>query len=130
MLFFAFIEPVEVELANLSERRKEILKTTWGLIYGELGQTLYYIGGKCEKDENAIPNPNQGLGRETFLRLFEEYPMSRQFFRDFRGTSVEAIKSDVKLSQALQEHAVRVLRVVEKVIGRIDNLEKVNRKVL
>ena len=114
----------------MSERRKEILKITWGLIYGELGQTLYYIGGKCEKDENAIPNPNQGLGRETFLRLFEEYPMSRQFFRDFRGTSVEAIKSDVKLSQALQEHAVRVLRVVEKVIGRIDNLEKVNRKVL
>ena len=62
---------------------------------------------------------------KTFLRLFEEYPQSQEFFSDFRGTPLEALKDDHKLSTILQEHAIRVLRVVEKVIGRIEDLEKV-----
>ena len=59
------------------------------------------------------------------MRLFEEYPQSQEFFSDFRGTPLEALKDDHKLSTILQEHAIRVLRVVEKVIGRIEDLEKV-----
>ena len=51
--------------------------------------------------------------------------MSQQFFIDFRGTPIEALRNDARLSNALQEHAVRVLRVVEKVIGRLQDLEKV-----
>ena len=61
------------------------------------------------------------------MRLFEEYPQSQEFFSDFRGTPLEALKDDHKLSTILQEHAIRVLRVVEKVIGRIEDLEKVYR---
>ena len=60
------------------------------------------------------------------MRLFEEYPTSQQFFSNFRGTSVEALRDDVRLSNALQEHAVRVLRVIEKVIVRLEDLEKVS----
>ena len=58
-------------------------------------------------------------------RLFESYPMSQQFFLDFNGTPIEAIKNDVQKTHILQQHGIRVMRVVEKVIGRIDDLEKV-----
>ena len=39
---------------------------------------------------------------------------------------MEALRDDVRLSNALQEHAVRVLRVIEKVIVRLEDLEKVS----
>ncbi len=38
---------------------------------------------------------------------------------------MDTLQSDLRLSRALQEHAVRVMQVVEKVIGRLQNLEKV-----
>ena len=56
---------------------------------------------------------------------FQEYPKSQEFFSHFRDTPIETLREDVRLSQALQEHAVRVMQVVEKAIGRLDNLEKV-----
>ena len=39
---------------------------------------------------------------------------------------MDSLQGDLRLSRALQEHAVRVMQVVEKVIGRIQNLEKVS----
>ena len=136
-------EEVEaVEIVKLSDKQKDILRETWKTIYGELGtyclskeidfqferfffqfylgQTLCYVG--CNQEGQS----NQGQVGETFLRLFEEYPTSQQFFSNFRGTSVEALRDDVRLSNALQEHAVRVLRVIEKVIVRLEDLEKVS----
>ena len=137
-------EEVEtVEIVKLSDKQKDILRDTWKTIYGELGtyilskdtdfqfkrdfvfqfylgQTLCYVG--CNQEGQS----NQGQVGETFLRLFEEYPTSQQFFSNFRGTSVEALRDDVRLSNALQEHAVRVLRVIEKVIVRLEDLEKVS----
>lgn len=107
----------EVEIIHLTDRQKDILRNTWTTIYAELGQTLCYVG-----DPDSSGN-DRGVA-ETFLRLFEEYPMSQQFFGRFRGTPIESLRTDVRLSGALTEHAVRVLRVVEKVIGRIENLEK------
>ncbi len=38
---------------------------------------------------------------------------------------MENLRDDARLSAVLQEHAVRVLRVVEKVITRLEDLEKV-----
>ena len=113
-----------VEIIKLSTQQKEILKTTWYTIYAELGQSLSYVG-KLELGPEG-QNSGQNNMAETFLRLFEEYPMSQQFFIDFRGTPIESLRNDARLSDALQEHAVRVLRVVEKVIGRLEDLEKVN----
>jgi hypothetical protein len=110
----------EVEIVKLSQRQKEILKSTWTLIYAELGQTLCYVGEAGGQQENS------GGMAETFLRLFEEYPQSQQFFSDFNGTPIEALRQDARLSKALEEHAVRVVRVVEKVIGRLEDLEKVH----
>ena len=52
--------------------------------------------------------------------------MSQQFFLEFRDTPTEALRHDVKLNKVLQEHGVRVLRLVEKVIGRLEDLEKVS----
>jgi hypothetical protein len=47
------------------------------------------------------------------------------FFLRFRGTPVDDLRDDVKMSQTLQEHAIRVMQVVEKVIARLDNQDKV-----
>ena len=104
-----------VEIIPLSESQKQLIKTTWTTLSRELNEGLSYL--KNDTEANPITEP--------FLKLFEEYPMSQQFFLEFRGTPPEALKNDVKLNRALQEHGVRVLRVVEKVIGRIDDLEKV-----
>ena len=62
---------------------------------------------------------------ETFIRLFEEYPSSQEFFVQFRGSPIHDLKNNVNLRKTLQEHAVRVFQLVEKVIGRIDSLQKV-----
>ena len=105
-----------VEIIPLSESQKQLIKTTWTTLSRELNEGLSYL--KNDTEANPITEP--------FLKLFEEYPMSQQFFLEFRGTPPEALKNDVKLNRALQEHGVRVLRVVEKVIGRIDDLEKVS----
>ena len=43
---------------------------------------------------------------------------------------MDTLQGDLRLSRALQEHAVRVMQVVEKVIGRIQNLEKVSLSLL
>ena len=61
---------------------------------------------------------------ETFIRLFEEYPSSQEFFVQFRGSPIEEIRNNVKMTNVLKEHAVRVFQLVEKVIGRLDNLHK------
>ena len=95
-----------------------------------MGQHLSYVGvakkGHSNGDDDDIVSGSGGVA-DTFLRLFEEYPQSQEFFGDFRGTDVASLREDKRLSHALQEHAVRVMQVVEKVIGRIDNLEKVSK---
>ena len=42
----------------------------------------------------------------------------------FRDAPVEELRADVRLYSALQEHALRVMQVVEKVVGRLDSQEK------
>lgn len=96
-----------------------MLRNSWQIIYSNMGHALCFVGG---------PSPGgseSGGVAETFLRLFEEYPKSQEFFLHFRGTPVESLRSDLKLSLELQEHAVRVMQVVEKVIGRLESPEKV-----
>ena len=56
----------------------------------------------------------------AFIKLFEDYPQSRDFFTQFKGTPIEEIKSNVLLSKTLQEHSVRVFQLVEKVIARME----------
>ena len=50
---------------------------------------------------------------------------SHLFSCRFRGAHIDDLRADVRLYSALQEHALRVMQVVEKVIGRLDNQEKV-----
>ena len=62
----------------------------------------------------------------AFVQLFEEYPSSKDFFTEFKGTPIEEIQSNVILSKTLEEHSVRVFQLVEKVIGRMEpSIEKV-----
>ena len=44
--------------------------------------------------------------------------------RRFRDAPIEELRADVRLYSALQEHALRVMQVVEKVVGRLDSQEK------
>ena len=52
------------------------------------------------------------------------YLLTRVQICRFRDAPVEALRADVRLYSALQEHALRVMQVVEKVIGRLDQQEK------
>ena len=104
-----------LEIIQISESQIGIIKSTWNTLSRELGEGLSYL--KNDTENNPVTEP--------FLRLFEEYPMSQQFFLEFRGTPTEALRNDVRLNTVLQEHGVRVMRVVEKVIGRLEDLEKV-----
>ena len=45
----------------------------------------------------------------------------------FRGAALDDLRADVRLYSALQEHALRVMHVVEKVVARLDNQEAVNK---
>jgi hypothetical protein len=101
----------ELEILVLDDEQRSILLSSWKVIYSKMGSSLCYASGTSPDGSDA------GIA-ETFLRLFQEYPRSQEFFTRFRDTPVDALRSDLRLSAALQEHAVRVIRVVEKVVGR------------
>ena len=129
-------EPIQLETIEMSGTHKELIRASWKVILAELGQTLCYVGGlqvetyQREPSENASgrplsTSPSAGVSA-AFIRLFEEYPRSKEFFTQFKGTPIAEIQSDPKLSKALQEHSVRVFQLVEKVIGRMEpTIEKV-----
>ena len=106
----------ELEIIRFNPAQKELLKTTWKVIYAQMGHSLSYVGSGGSAQPGVA---------DTFLRLCEEYPKSQEFFSHFRDTPVAALREDLKLSKALEEHAVRVMQVVEKVIGRLETPEKV-----
>ena len=81
--------------------------------------------GGNEIRQDSSEGGGGGEIEETFIRLFEEYPSSQEFFVQFRGSPIHDLKNNVNLRKTLQEHAVRVFQLVEKVIGRIDSLQKV-----
>ena len=100
-----------------------------------MGSSLYYVGGTSagssdgsEMREGSGGGGSSGGGggdiEETFIRLFEEYPSSQEFFVQFRGSPIQDIRDNVKMSKVLKEHAVRVFQLVEKVIGRLECLHK------
>ena len=118
-------EMPEVEIVELGEDEKEILRATWKVVYDEIGCSLCYVGsgGGGTADVSESTSQERGV-EETFIRLFQEYPSSQEFFVQFRGSPVEDIRNNVKMTKVLQEHAVRVFQLVEKVIGRLDSLQK------
>ena len=129
-------EPVPLETVEISALHKELIRASWRVILAELGQTLCYVGGpQVQTYQKELPQNGSGRTVSTspsadvsaaFIRLFEEYPRSKEFFTQFKGTPIAEIQSDPKLSKALQEHSVRVFQLVEKVIGRMEpTIEKV-----
>lgn len=110
-----------IDIMSFSVEQKLLLKDSWKIIYSEMGQALSFVGGGSQSKGDMTNSV-----ADTFLKLFQEYPKSQEFFFHFRDTPVEALKEDVRLSRALQEHAVRVMQVVEKVIARLENAEKVS----
>ena len=103
---------VAEEPFEFTDTQKDNLRSSWKIIYSEIGQVLSFVNGKED-------------GMKLALKLFEDYPQSQQFFLDFKGTPIEDLKKDPKLNYAMQQHAIRVTRIVEKVIGRLDHLEMV-----
>ena len=68
---------------------------------------------------------NEGVS-SAFIHLFKEYPSSKGFFTQFKGTPIEEIQSNLILSKTLEDHSIRVFQLVEKVIGRMEpSIEKV-----
>ena len=99
----------------------------------QVGSSLYYVGGTSAGSSGGsgggggeVREGSGGGGdiEETFIRLFEEYPSSQEFFVQFRGSPIQDIRDNVKMTKILKEHAVRVFQLVEKVIGRLECLHK------
>ena len=86
---------------EFTERQKNILRETWNVIYTEIGLVLSLASR--DKEETM----------KLTLRLFQDYPQSQQFFLHFKGMPTEALQSDPKLVYALQQHAIRVTRIVD-----------------
>ena len=115
-----------------------MLRSSWKIVVTEVGQDLYYAGDPTvvipfsepqKESTSEISKPTEArMGMNTaFIQLFEEYPKSREFFSQFRSTSIEEIKSNVTLLKKLQDHSVRVFQLVEKVIVRMEpSIEKVS----
>ena len=87
---------------------------------GPTTQMSSSVPGNSSVPENSTANEGGISISDAFIKLFEEYPDSRDFFTQFKGTPIEEIKSNLLLSKTLQDHAVRVFRLVEKVIGRME----------
>ena len=126
----------------MNPHHKKLIRSSWKIVISELGQSLCYVGGSSPSTEMSQDYPGgrsddairarsksfvSSMGvSAAFIRLFEEYPQSRDFFTQFKDTPIEEIQSNVQLSKTLQEHSVRVFQLVEKVIGRMEpSIEKV-----
>lgn len=118
-------EVPEVEIIEMTESEKKVLRESWKIVYKELGCSLCYVGSNTGVESSKADMNSSAAVDEAFIRLFEEYPSSQEFFIQFRGSPIEDIKNDAKMLSALKEHAVRVFQIVEKVIGRLDDLRKV-----
>ena len=81
----------------------------------------------CLKSSRRAKSSSPSQSKFSGLRIFILPFNSREpkFVCRFRDAPVEALRADVRLYSALQEHALRVMQVVEKVIARLDNQEKV-----
>ena len=131
-------ENAVLETIEISSDQKVLIRASWNVVRAELGQSLCYVGGPPLEMSKSDPTSESVRERSksivstmgvsaAFIRLFEEYPSSRDFFTQFKGTPIEEIQSNVKLSKTLQEHSVRVFQLVEKVIGRMEpSIEKVS----
>ena len=129
--FFSLDEDAKLETVEISREYKDLIRASWKVIVSELGQSLCYVGGSTAspKPEMATSEPGQQEMKSivstmgvsaAFIRLFEEYPQSREFFTQFKDTPIEEIQSNVILSKTLQDHSLRVFQLVEKVIGRME----------
>lgn len=62
------------------------------------------------------------LGTATFINLFQNYSTSKMFFPTIKDSPLE----DLTLNEALQNHGLRLMKVIENVIADIDNPRQVD----
>ena len=63
-----FIEEPTVEKIRLTDDQKVLLKSSWSIVYSEMGQSLSYVGDNGDDDGNG----GSGMAVEdTFIRLFQ-----------------------------------------------------------
>lgn len=88
----------EVRQLLLSQEQKDLVVKTWKLL-----------------EENIAK-----VGVITFLSLFETHPDVQSVFLPFNGLT----KEDLRRSKQLHAHALKVMNFIQKVIGRINEPEK------
>ena len=116
---------LDLEIIEMTDREKKILKDSWKIVYNELGCSLCYVGSNTGYESSSSPfKEDRSIVDEAFIRMFEEYPSSQEFFIQFRGSPIEEIKNDARLLRILKEHGLRVFQLVEKVMGRLEDLKK------
>eukprot|EP00095_Tigriopus_kingsejongensis_P008927 maker-scaffold199_size265817-snap-gene-0.10 protein:Tk08927 transcript:maker-scaffold199_size265817-snap-gene-0.10-mRNA-1 annotation:"PREDICTED: cytoglobin-1-like" len=62
------------------------------------------------------------VGTATFITLFQNYSTSKMFFPTIKDSPLE----DLTLNEALQNHGLRLMKVIENVIADIDNTRQVD----
>ena len=94
-----------IEMPSLHQA---LIRTSWKMISIEFSKT------------------NASGATDTFIKMFEKYPESRNFFTKFKDAQTEEFESNSKLLKDLKAHSVQVFQLVEKVILNMDqNLDKV-----
>ncbi|CAB4067707.1 unnamed protein product [Lepeophtheirus salmonis] len=113
----AMLEP-ELEIITFSPRQVEILRSSWKVIYSDLESALCYgsIGTMTENERTFMT--------VAFIRLFQEYPQTQDYFPTFRNVPLEELSNNTNMVQLLHEHSIKVMQVIEKTISRIESLDK------
>ena len=92
-----------------------MIRSTWKRISIEFSKTNANVFGQAD----IVPT-------DVFIKMFEKYPESRNYFLQFKDTQTEELQQNSKLLNDLKAHAARVFLLVEKVILSMDhNLENV-----
>ncbi|KAG8179367.1 hypothetical protein JTE90_016542 [Oedothorax gibbosus] len=88
----------EVDVEPITPRQKELIMETW---------------------KHLVDNISN-VGVITFMNLFETHPDVQDVFMPFKGLS----KEELRLSEELRAHGLRVMGFVQKVVARLEEPEK------
>ena len=120
-----------METVEISTAHKQLIRSSWEAIVLDLTQSsTCEFGTRLQETTQSGPDQNEsnpsleGRGKievtAAFIKLFEQYPLSQEYFVQFKGTPIEKIKSCEKHSKALKEHSSKLFHLVERGILRME----------
>ena len=126
---------------DIPPQLKELIRKSFKVVMSDLKQPVCNVAGSPMDMSSNEPDKGKTIPSDVvtstgpsavFIKLFEDsrfprfFPKFQEFFPAFNGMSINEIQSDECLSGKLQDHAVKFLQLVEKIIVSMEpNMEKV-----